>query len=197
MKAKEVLELLQITRPTLTKYVKQNLIKTITLPNGRYDYNKDSVYKIFNKGVDRKTYLYARVSTPKQKNDLENQINLLKQFCFANGYQINRIFQDVASGVSFEKRKDFFKMLDDVIEGKVERIIITYKDRLSRVGFDLFYHLFKKYHCEIIVMSEVGSAKLDSQEIFEEIVSLLHCYSMKLYSKRKGQKIKEVLKGDE
>ena len=129
-----------------TSHVKvQRLIKTITLPNGRYDYNKDSVYKIFNKGVDRKTYLYARVSTPKQKNDLENQINLLKQFCFANGYQINRIFQDVASGVSFEKRKDFFKMLDDVIEGKVERIIITYKDRLSRVGFDLFYHLFKKY----------------------------------------------------
>ena len=197
MKSKEVLELLQITRPTLTKYVKTGLIKTITLPNGRYDYNKDSVYKIFNKGVDRKTYLYARVSTPKQKNDLENQINLLKQFCFANGYQINRIFQDVASGVSFEKRKDFFKMLDDVIEGKVERIIITYKDRLSRVGFDLFYHLFKKYHCEIIVMSEVGSQKLDSEEIFEEIVSLLHCYSMKLYSKRKGQKIKEVLKGDE
>ena len=88
-------------------------------------------------------------------------------------------------------------MLDDIIEGKVKRIIITYKDRLSRVGFDLFYHLFKKYHCEIIVMSEVGSQKLDSEEIFEEIVSLLHCYSMKLYSKRKGQKIKEVLKGDE
>lgn len=197
MKAKEVLELLQITRPTLTKYVKQNLIKTITLPNGRYDYNKDSVYKIFNKGVDRKTYLYARVSTPKQKTDLENQINLLKQFSFSNGYQINKVFQDIASGISFEKRKDFFKMLDDIIDGKVERVIITYKDRLSRVGFDLFYYLFKKYHCEIIVMSEVGSAKLDSQEIFEEIVSLLHCYSMKLYSKRKGQKIKEVLKGDE
>ncbi|MFC0903782.1 IS607 family transposase [Clostridium sp. MT-14] len=180
MKAKEVLELLQIT-----------------LPNGRYDYNKDSVYKIFNKGVDRKTYLYARVSTPKQKTDLENQINLLKQFSFSNGYQINKVFQDIASGISFEKRKDFFKMLDDIIDGKVERVIITYKDRLSRVGFDLFYYLFKKYHCEIIVMSEVGSAKLDSQEIFEEIVSLLHCYSMKLYSKRKGQKIKEVLKGDE
>lgn len=78
MRSKEVLELLQITRPTLTKYVKTDLIKTITLPNGRYDYNKNSVYKIFNKGVDRKTYLYVRVSTPKQKNDLENQINLLK-----------------------------------------------------------------------------------------------------------------------
>ena len=84
-------------------------------------------------------------------------------------------------------------MLEDVLSGKVERIIVTYKDRLSRVGFELFYHLFKKYNCEIIVMSEVGSQKLDSEEMFGEIVSLLHCYSMKLYSKRKGQKIRRIL----
>ena len=52
---------------------------------------------------------------------------------------------------------------------------------MSRVGFDLFYFLFKKYNCEILVMSEIGSPKLDSEEIFEEIVSLLHCFSMKMY----------------
>ena len=197
MKSKEVLELLQITRPTLTKYVKEGIIKTTTLPNGRYDYDLESVYKLFNKGVERKTYIYARVSTPKQKKDLENQINLLKQFCFTNGYVISKVCSDIASGISFEKRKDFFLMLDDIISGKVERVVITYKDRLSRVGFELFYHLFKKYHCDIIVMSEVGSEKLDSQEIFEEIVSLLHCYSMKLYSKRKCQKIKEIIEESE
>ena len=193
MKSKEVLELLQISRPTLTKYVKEGTIQVEVLPNGRYDYNEKSVYKMFNKGIDRKTYIYARVSTSKQKTDLENQVNMLKQFCFSNGYCISKVFSDVASGITFEKRKDFFKMLDDVISGKVERVIITYKDRLSRVGFELFYHLFKKYNCEIVVMSEVGSEKLDSQEIFEEIVSLLHCYSMKLYSKRKAKKIKEVI----
>ena len=99
----------------------------------------------------------------------------------------------MASGISFKKRKDFFTMLDDIIAGKVKKVVITYKDRLSRVGFELFSYLFKKYGCEIIVVSEVGSEKLDSEEIFEEIVSLLHCYSMKLYSKRKGQKIKSVL----
>ena len=194
MKAKEVLELLQITRPTLTKYVKEGLIEVTTLPNGRYDYSKEAVYKIFNKGVQRKTYIYARVSTTKQKKDLENQIDMLKQFCFSNGYEVSKVYSDIASGISFEKRKDFFKMLDDIISGKVERVIISYKDRLSRVGYELFYYLFKKYNCEIIVMSEVGSKKLDSEEIFEEIISLLHCYSMRLYSKRKGQKIKEILK---
>ena len=91
-----------------------------------------------------------------------------------------------------------FDLLDDVRAGRVERVVVTYKDRLSRVGYDLFYYLFQKYNCEIVVMSEVGSEKLDSQEIFEEIVSLLHCYSMKLYSNRKRlQKIKEAIADDE
>ena len=193
MKANEVLNLLRITRPTLTKYVKEGIIKTEKLPNGRYEYDTESVYAFLNKDVKRKTYIYARVSTPKQKPDLNNQIELLKQFCFTNGYTISGIYADIASGISFDKRKDFFKMLDEIIDNKVERVVITYKDSLSRVGFDLFFHLFKKYNCEIVVMNEVGSEKLDSQEIFEEIVSLLHCYSMKLYSKRKVQKIKEVL----
>ncbi|OOB79414.1 MAG: resolvase [Epulopiscium sp. Nuni2H_MBin001] len=194
MKSKEVLELLQITRPTLTKYVKNGSIKTITLPNGRYEYDDESVFRIFNKGVQRKTFIYARVSTTKQKADLENQIEMLKQFCYVNGFCISRVYSDVASGISFEKRKEFFLMLDEILTGKVERVVICYKDRLSRVGYELFFYLFKKFHCEIIVMSEVGSTKLDSEEIFEEIISLLHCYSMKLYSKRKINRIKEVLK---
>jgi predicted site-specific integrase-resolvase len=196
MRSKEVLNLLRITRPTLTKYVKSGIIKVVRKPNGQYEYDEDSVYAFLNKDVKRKTYIYARVSTSKQKKDLENQIELLKQFCFTNGYTVSGIFADVASGISFEKRKEFFSMLDDVLAGKVERVVITYKDRLSRVGFDLFLHLFQKYHCEIVVMSEVGSVKLDSQEIFEEIISLLHCYSMKLYSKRKEKKIREVLMED-
>ena len=197
MKAKEVLNLLRITRQTLTKYVKEGIIKVDVLPNGRYEYDEESVYAFLNKDVKRKTYIYARVSTSKQKHDLDNQIELLKQFCFTNGYVISGIYADVASGISFEKRHQFFKMLDDIISNKVERVVITYKDRLSRVGFDLFYYLFQKYNCDIVVMSEVGSEKLDSQEIFEEIVSLLHCYSMRLYSKRKIQKGKEVLNDDE
>ena len=197
MRSGEVLQLLQISRQTLGRYVKNGTIKVTELPNGRYDYDEQSVYQIFNKGVPRKTYIYARVSTAKQKKDLENQVLMLKQFCFSNGYIINGVYSDVASGISFKKRKNFFSMLDDIIAGKVERVVISYKDRLSRVGYDLFYYLFQKFHCEIVVMSEVGSEKLDSQEIFEEIISMLHCYSMKLYTKRIVKKIKEVFEDTE
>lgn len=197
MTAKEVLRVLQITRPTLTKYVKENKLKVTVKGNGRYDYDADSVYKMLNKDIERKTYLYARVSTVKQKKDLEHQVQLLKMFCFQNGYVIHGIYQDIASGICFDKRNQFFNMLDEILAGRVNRVIITYKDRLSRVGFELFTYLFKKYGCEIIVMSEIGSEKLDSEEVFEEIISLLHCYSMKLYSKRNAKKIQEILKEDD
>ena len=197
MTAKEVLRVLQITRPTLTKYVKENKLKVTVKGNGRYDYDADSVYKMLNKDIERKTYLYARVSTVKQKKDLEHQVQLLKMFCFQNGYVIHGIYQDIASGICFDKRNQFFNMLDEILAGRVNRVIITYKDRLSRVGFELFTYLFKKYGCEIIVISEIGSEKLDSEEVFEEIISLLHCYSMKLYSKRNAKKIQEILKEDD
>lgn len=197
MKAGEVLKLLRISRPTLYKYTHGGTLKCIKMPNGFYDYDEESVYELLNKNVKRKTVIYARVSTPSQKKDLENQVNMLTQFCFSNGWQIGAVYKDVASGISFENRKQFFEMLDDIIDNKINRVVISYKDRLSRVGYDLFYHLLNKYNCEIVVMSEVGSEKLDSQEIFEEIISLLHCYSMKMYSKHRVSKIKEALKDDD
>nr|MDO8116940.1 IS607 family transposase [Candidatus Sigynarchaeota archaeon] len=76
---------------------------------------------------------------------------------------------------------------------EVERVVITYKDRMSRVGFDLFNFLFMRFNTKIVVISEVGNPKLDSEEVFEEIVSLLHCYSMKLYSRRKRKMVEELV----
>ena len=193
MKAKEVLKILRCSRASLTKYLKQGKIKARLLSNGYYDYDSESVYQFLNKDIKRKTVIYGRVSTNKQKKDLENQIELLKNFCFQNGYILSGIYSDIASGITFENRKDLFNLLEEIFDNKVERVVIMYKDRLSRVGFDFFKTLFKKFGCEIVVMSEIGSNKLDKEEIFEEIVSLLHCYSMKMYSKRKNDKIKEII----
>lgn len=196
MKAKEVLQILKVTRQTLTKYVKEGCVKVTVKDNGQYDYDSDSVYKLLNKDIERKTYIYARVSTAKQKKDLDNQVQLLKTFCFQNGYVLNGVYQDIASGISFDKRKEFFDLLNEVLAGKVKRVIITYKDRLSRVGFELFSYLFAKHGCELIVMSEVGSIELDSEEVFDDVVHLLDSYSLDLYSKRKNKLIKELLEDD-
>ena len=192
MKAGDVLRVLHISRPTLYRYAEAGYIKRNKLPNGKYDYVDESVYAYLNKDVKRKHVIYCRVSTPKQKKDLENQVEFLKSWSFNSGIKIDAVYKDVASGISFDKRKEFFEMLDEILEFKVETVIVAHKDRLSRIGFELFSNLFAKFGTKIIVVSGAGNKKLDSEEIFEEIISLLHCYSMKHYSKRKNAKSIEI-----
>jgi len=195
-KVNEVLNLLHISRKTLHVYAATGKIRYTVMPNGYYDYNDEDVYKLLNRDVKRKTVIYARVSTNKQKNDLNNQIDQLKQWCFMNGYTINAIYSDIASGISFENRKGFFEMLDEILNYRVEKVVITYKDRLSRLGFELFKYIFQRFGIEIVVISEVGNAKLDSEEVFEKIISMLHCYSMKMYSKRRNNSIEVGYEGN-
>lgn len=192
MKAGDVLRVLHISRPTLYRYAEAGYIDRNKLPNGKYDYVDESVFAYLNKDVKRKHVIYCRVSTSKQKADLENQVEFLKSWSFNSGIKIDAVYKDIASGISFEKRKEFFEMLDEILDFKVETVIIAYKDRLSRIGFELFSNLFAKFGTKIIVVSEAGNKKLDSEEIFDEIISLLHCYSMKHYSKRKNPKSLEI-----
>ena len=186
MRASEVLKILRISRGTLSKYVKEGKIKTLPSSISWNEYDDNDVYSLINKG-ERKTFIYARVSTPKQKDDLENQIESIKLYSAAKGYKISGIYKDIASGISFDKRKDFMEMLEYILKNEVERVIISYKDRLSRVGFNLFKGLFSSFGCSIEVMYDSSDRITDEKEIFEEIVSLLHCYSMKMYSKRRGK----------
>lgn len=190
MKAAEVLNILQITRPTLKKYREKGYIKATLLPNGHYDFDADSVYRWKNRNAPRLTVIYGRVSTYKQKPDLKNQMEILTEFSIQRGYQIDKAFQDIASGISFKNRRQFFELLDLVIQGKVKQVIITHKDRLSRVGFDLFKHLFDKFGTQIIVVSDYLDPKTDEQEIMSEIMSLFHCFAMKQYSARRKLRAK-------
>lgn len=152
IKSSEVLKILRVSRPTLTKYVKEGYIKVNIMKNGRYDYDSNSVFEFLNSDIKRKTYIYARVSTNKQKKDLENQVELLKKFCLENSIQLNGVYKDVASGITFEKRKEFFKLLDEIIDKKVEKVIIISNDILFDSHFELIEYILNKNGCEIISM---------------------------------------------
>lgn len=188
MKAGEVMKLLQISRSTLKRYREKGILKAEPKETGQYDFDDDSVWLLKNKNMPRQTVLYGRVSTYKQKKDLANQMEELKEYAQAKGYQVSNSYSDIASGISFENRKSFFKMLDLILAGKVKRVVITHRDRLSRVGFELFEYLFKNYHTEIEIISDEMNPKTDEQELFEEIISLLHCFSMREYSHRRAER---------
>ena len=193
MKCKEVLKLLKITRQTLNKYKKEGRIKTTQLPNGYFEYDKNDVYKILNKNIERYNVLYCRVSSSSQKQDLIDQRETLEQFCKHNSIIIKDIYSEIGSGINFD-RKEFQRLLNDVMEYKIDKIFITYKDRLSRISFDLFRDIFEKYNTEIIILNEIDNPKEIEKEILEEIISILHCFSMKMYSSRRKNKLELIEK---
>ena len=193
MKSAKVLKILHITRQTLVQYVKRKEIRVVLLPNGTYDYNDDDVYRKAGLASERMNVVYARVSTAKQKADLEKQVEVLANFCNKNGVKVNKTYKDVASGMNFD-RKQFKVLLNEILDFKVGKLYITYKDRLSRISFDMFKRLFSEFGCEIIVINDTDE-KTDETEIFEEIISMLHCFSMRMYSRRRKRKL-ELIKED-
>lgn len=195
MKSSEVLKLLKVSRVTLSKYVKEGKIKVLKLHNGYYDYDKFDVFNLA--GIDnRKNVIYCRVSTNKQKNDLSNQINFIKTYCNNKNIIIDHIFTDIESGMIID-RPDFNKLLSEILEYKIDKIFISNRDRLTRTGYKTLQDICNKFFVDIIICE---NETIDpDKELLNEIISLIHCFSMKTYSARRKKRleiIEETLKLD-
>lgn len=185
MKAKEVLKILQITRPTLTKYVKDGTIKTISCHNGQYIYDDESVYSFIGlkqKKNKRINVIYARTSNPPKKYT-EEQANRVLNYCTNNGITIDKTILDVKSGMNFQ-RDGLSDLIQLIVKGCVELVVIENKDRLCRFGFELFEHFCKYYKTKILVVNDL-SDKTYEQELTEDLISIIHYFSMKSYSHRR------------
>jgi putative resolvase len=201
MKPREVLKTLNITRPTLGKYIKDGKIRYTKINDNYYDYNEDDVIKLSatlnsKPKFKRINITYSRVSLSKQKGDLESQINRMYNFSILNGISIDKQYSDIKSGMNFKDRKDFNKLLKEVTEFKVDKVIIENKDRLARFGFEMIEEFFKMFGTDIIVASNVDN-KTYEQELTEDLISIIDYFSMKSYSnRRKFNKVKEMIKSD-
>ena len=188
MKANEVLKILKVARPTLTKYVKDGRLKVTLLSNGFYDYDEDSVFSLAKISTNRKCVVYARVSTQKQKKDLENQISVITEYANKNGYQVDKVYSDIASGLNYD-RKSFKEMINEIIERRIKCVFIKDKDSLTRVSFEMWKQLFKNFNCELIVINETQNNEYEEKEIFADIISLVHCFAKRMYSQRRKKKM--------
>ena len=190
MKGKDILKLLKVTRPTLCRYVREGKIRAIKINRTKLDYNEEDVFKLAGIENRAKGVIYARVSTNKQKSSLQNQIDTLLQYANSNGVQIDKIYKDVASGLNFDSG-EFQTLLSDVIQYKVKTVFITNKDRFSRISFNMWKELFSYFNCEIVVLNDIKEINdSEEKEIFEDIISMIHCFAMRMYSKRRKNKLK-------
>ncbi|GAA7646070.1 IS607-like element ISSto13 family transposase [Helicobacter pylori] len=183
MKSKEVLKILKISRVTLWKYVKSGKIRVKQEPNGYYIYNDSDVYSLAGIEDGRLNVVYARVSTQKQKQDLQNQIENCISFINAKGISVDSIYSDIKSGMSLD-RKGFMELLNAVMTFKIKAVYISYKDRLARLSYELVEKLFSDYGTKIVIINQCESISLE-QELFEDIMQTIHSFSMKMYSKRR------------
>lgn len=186
MKSKEVLKLLGVTRVTLTSYVKNGKIKVVKQANGYYDYDDKSVYDFIGQNK-RINIIYTRVSTHKQKDDLQRQTDILNEYCKKNNINITKVYSEISSGIDLD-REQFNDMLNEVFKYKIDKIFITNHDRLTRLSFITLENIFKQFGTSIVVLSKsINSNSKD--ELFEELLSMMHYYSTKEYSNRKNKKI--------
>ena len=191
--AKEAKNILKINATTLKSWKDKGILSYKKLSDKKILYDIDSVLNNSDMVDNRLNVIYARVSNTKQHNDLLNQIELVKSYCITNGIKISKVYQDIASGMN-ENRKDFNILINDVISGKIKNIYISFKDRLTRFGFDYFKNLFQKYNVNIIILDELEeSNKTFQDELTEDLISIIHHFSMKLYSNRR-KKLKEIEK---
>ena len=194
--AKEIKENLRISGVTLMKWKNSGKIKYRKLSDRKVLYDIDSVESTEEQdNYNFKNVIYARVSTSGQKNDLQNQIEVIKNYMLSNGILVDEIYSDIASGMN-EKRKQFNELMKSVFKREIKTIYITIKDRLSRFGFEYFREIFNYFGTKIVVLDDKEETnKTYQQELMEDLLAIIHSYSMKLYTNRKSKlkKIEELI----
>ena len=116
---------------------------------------------------------------------------MIKSYCISHGIEVDAIYKEIASGMN-ENRKELNLLIDEVITGNVETVFISFRDRLSRFGFDYFKNLFAKYNTKIKILDEFEETnKTFQEELTEDLIAIIHHFSMKLYSNRR-KKFKEI-----
>lgn len=194
-KPKDFSKLLNVSVKTLQRWDNDGILKAHRSPTNRryYTYDQYLQFKGIKKKNDtRKIVIYARVSTKNQKDNLKNQIIFLQQFCNAKGMVVDECIEEFSSGLNYNRKK-WNKLLIDVMEQKVKIIVISHEDRFVRFGYDWFYRFCEKFNTKIMV---VNNENLSPQkELVQDIISVLHTFSNKLYGLRKYKK--QIKKDDD
>jgi DNA binding domain, excisionase family len=181
---------LGVSIQTLRNWDKEGKLKpTYVTENGYRYYSEDLLNKFRNiknvNKIKKKNILYARVSTKNQKDDLDRQVDNLKQYAYSKGYSFE-IITDIGSGINY-KKEGLLKMINLVECGEVDRIIVLYKDRLIRFGYDLIEYICKLNDTKIEIVDNSTVSK--EQELTEDLIQIITVFANRLYGARSKKTI--------
>lgn len=184
--SKEARMYFHISAQTLKRWKDSDKISTKQYSSRKILYDLDSINKN-DETNSRKHVIYARVSCPNQKQSLDNQIELIKSYMISKGIKVDDIYSEIASGLN-ENRKELSRLITDIDNGLIDTVYISFKDRLTRFGFDYFKNMFANHGTSIEVLDDNEQTNKDyKSEMIEDLISIIHHYSTKLYSNRRAE----------
>lgn len=161
-----------------------------TSTNGYRYYSHEQLGQVMNikTNVDKKVIGYCRVSSNKQKDDLKRQIENMEMHLTSQGKPFE-IISDIGSGINY-KKKGLKELIKLITQNKVEKVVVLYKDRLVRFGFELIEYLASLYNCEIEIVD--NTEKSEQQELVEDLIQIITVFSCRLQGKRANKTRKLV-----
>ena len=184
----EAARIISLHPHTIRKYADQDKIKFYKTPAGQRRYDRADLEKFCNPSLvvhqnskgEKQNFLYSRVSSKKQLDDLARQTDYLRSFDIK--YASYASLADIASGINF-KRKGLQSILDCCLQGTIVEVVVAHRDRLCRFGFELMQILIEKAGGKITVLDNDGN-KSSEQELSDDLLSIVHIYSCKQMGKR-------------
>ena len=191
-KLSEASEMIGMSVVTLRSWIKQGKVNVSMTQGNHYRISEEELNRIMSitpkKSQDRRVVGYCRVSSKKQEDDLQRQVEYVKQYCIAKGYKYF-IIEDVGSGINY-KKPGLTSLIESVIHNKIEKVVVLYKDRLLRFGFELIETLCRYYDVDIEIIDT--TEKTEEQELVEDMIQIITAFSCKLQGKR-ANKAKKIL----
>ena len=190
--SKSVTKILGVTAQTLRNWDKEGKLKPAYIKsNGYRYYSEDSILSYTQERKTKKDLNvigYARVSSKKQTDYLERQVNNLKLYLDSK-YNSYDIITDIGSGINYSK-KGLQLLIDKINKKEVDIIVVLYKDRLLRFGFELVEYFARINNVKIEVLDKVN--KTQDEELVDDLIQIITVFSCKIQGKRKT-KTKELL----
>lgn len=190
---KEASEFLGVSVPTMRRWEKEGRITSYRTNGNHRRYDKNDLVRIKCKYDDsfKITVAYCRVSSLDQKKDLQRQIDNVTNYCIAKGYQF-KVISDLGSGLNYNK-KGLKELISLICSEEIDKIVVNYKDRLIRFGYEMIEQLCSIYNVKIEVINHTEN-EFYEEELVEDALSVITVFSSKLYGSKsyKSKKIKDI-----
>jgi len=192
MKLSKLAKMLGVHYRTVWNWYRSGKISgAVKTPTGKILVPDDTIEKLFNQDNSRvkRAALYARVSSHDSRDNLERQLERLRDFASANGFTITVEVKEVASGVN-DKRRKLMKLLTEDVD-KFDVLIVEHKDRLTRFGFNYILNWLHAIGKEIIVVNEGSDERSD---LIHDFIAIIYSFAARLYGIRRAHKKAEQIK---